>query len=124
MDLRPYICKQCGGQIDPATMRCEYCNTYHDDPALRRLTISTRVPGEYTIRAEVALDRYGIEYNPEGARDHALRELRNQIADGLLAYMKITTSTSFDPKWMANTEIIRGEVRVVDPSFTPSFGRY
>lgn len=81
-------------------------------------------PGECVIRAEVAINRYDMADNPEGARDYALRELRNQIADGLLGFMKITTSSGYDPRWMVGTEIIRGEVRVVDPSFSPSFGRY
>lgn len=124
MDLRPYICKCCGGQINPATMLCEYCGTYHDDPALRRLTITTKVPGEHTLRCQVAINREDMLYNPEGTRDYALRELREQIADGLLAYMKITTSTDHSACWMESTEIIRGEVRVVDPNFSPSFGRY
>ena len=74
-------------------------------------------PGESVIRAEVALDKSGILHNPEGARDYALCELRNQIADGLLGYMKLTTSDSYDPLYCGRAEIIRGEVRVIDPMF-------
>lgn len=51
MDLRPYICKQCGGQIDPATMRCRHCDTEYYDPHLRRVTISAVQPGEARLRA-------------------------------------------------------------------------
>jgi hypothetical protein len=41
--------------------------------------------------------------------------MREQIADGLLAYMKMQTSECYDP--MNCCQIIRGEVRVVDPTF-------
>jgi hypothetical protein len=58
-----------------------------------------------------------MKQDPERARDYSLRELRNQLADGLLAYMKITTCTDFSAKYFEQTEIIRGEVRVVDPTF-------
>ena len=124
MDLRPYICKQCGATINPATMKCEYCGTHYEDERFRRVTISTKVPGEHTIAANVHIDYDCMCESPEGARDYALRELRNQIADALLAYMKIETYDDFDIEFHRRTQIIRGEVRVVDPSFSPSFGRY
>ena len=117
MDLRPYVCKQCGGTIHPGTFKCEYCGTPYEDHNLRRITISQRVPGEATIRAEVRISRYGKEQAPVATRDYVLRELREQIADGLLAYMKITTSTDYSAKYLEQTEIIRGEVRVVEPAF-------
>lgn len=117
MDLRPYICKQCGAAISPATLKCEYCGTPYKDKSLSRIVITPGVPGEARLRAEVRIDRYSMERNPERARDYALKELRNQLADGLLAYMKITTSTDFSAKYFEQTEIIRGEVRVVDPMF-------
>lgn len=117
MDLRPYICKQCGGQIDPATMRCRHCDTEYYDPHLRRVTISAVQPGEARLRAEVRIDYENMMRYPESARDYALRELRNQIADGLLAYMKITTCEDFGIDFNSRKEIIRGEVRVIDPMF-------
>jgi hypothetical protein len=53
-------------------------------------------------------------YDPERARDYTLNQLREQIADGLLGFMKITTSHDL----CEQAEIIRGEVRVVDPTFS------
>lgn len=113
MDLRPYICKQCGGTIKPATMRCEYCGTQYEGDSLKRLVITTRAPGQAKIRAEVMIDTEIMREAPEYARDYALRALRNQIADGLLAYMRVTT----DRDYRNMTEIIRGEVRVIEPEF-------
>ena len=92
MELKPYICQCCGGRINVAKMKCEYCDTQYEDPSLKRLVIRTVRPGETTIRAEIAIDRWGLAHNPEGARDYALHELRNQIADGLLGFMKLATT--------------------------------
>jgi hypothetical protein len=108
MDLRPYICNQCGGPINVAKMRCEHCGTEYYDKSLSHITISAARPGEATIRAEVRIDAESMRYDPERARDYTLRELRNQIADGLLAYMRVQTCTDFNPRYMGSTEIIRG----------------
>lgn len=117
MDLKPYICKCCGGRINVAKMRCDYCGTQYEDASLKRITIQTVSPGTNVIRAEVAISKECMLHSPEGARDYALCELRNQIADGLLGFMKIATSENF----MDHTEIIRGEVRVVDPMFSDRY---
>lgn len=121
MELKPYICKCCGGRINVAKMRCEYCDTPYEDSSLKRIKIETVSPGQHTIRAQVALSYDHMLHSPEGARDYALRELRNQLAEGLLGFMKIQTAENLDPKYLERTEIIRGEVRVIDPMFNDSF---
>jgi hypothetical protein len=118
MDLRPYICERCGGTVNPATLKCEYCGTPYKDESLKHITITQQVPGQHTIRAEVRVEREFMQYDPERARDFTLSKLREQIADGLLGFMKITTSNDYG--WEDHTEIIRGEVKVIDPTF----GRY
>lgn len=117
MDLKPYICKCCGGRINLSKMRCEYCDTPYRDESIKRIQITEVRPGEHRIAAQVEVGIDHMTYNPEGARDYALRELRNQLADGLLGYMKIQTCESYDPKYFGRTEIIRGEVKVIDPVF-------
>ena len=121
MELNPYICKCCGGRINIAKMRCEYCDTSYEDTSLKRIKIESVRPGQHTIRAEVIITHDHMLDNPEGARDYALRELRNQLADGLLGFMKIRTAESFSPKYFERTEVIRGEVRVIDPMFEDSW---
>lgn len=121
MKLTPYICPQCNGRINLSKMQCEYCGTPFKDDSLKRITIAQVRPGEHAIRTEVALEIDHMAYNPEGARDYALQELRKQLADGLLGYMKLTTCETFDPKYFGRTEIIRGEVRVIDPIFEDSW---
>lgn len=114
MELTPYICECCGGRIDISTMKCPYCDTQYYHPSLERVNVVRVEPGVHSLKAEVRIDRELMLYaNPEAIRDYALDELKQHVADGLLAYMKI--STCKDP--MCCAEIIRGEVRVVDPTF-------
>lgn len=117
MDLKPYICECCGGRINVAKMKCEYCGTIYENESLKRITIQTVNARTAVIRAEVAIPKDRMMHNPEGARDYTLRELRNQLADGLLGFIKIATSEDF----MSDTEVIRGEVRVVDPMFSDRY---
>lgn len=117
MELKPYICKCCGGRINVVKMRCEYCGTDYEDNSLKRIKFETVRPGQHTIRTQIELDMNKMGRNPEAARDYALRALRDQLADGLLGFMNIQTSESFDPRYLGRTQIIRGEVRVIDPSF-------
>ena len=116
MDLKPYVCKCCGGRVNVAKMLCEYCGTQYHDDSLKRIVISAVKPGEAKLRAEVRIDYDHMLADPESARDYALGELRRQLADGLLAYMKIETCKDFGMDF-SRKEIIRGEVRVIDPMF-------
>lgn len=113
MELQPYICKCCNGRINVAKMECEYCGTPYQDASLKHVKFSVVRPGVNRLAASVRINREDIMYNPEGARDYALRELRQQLADGLLAFMKFTTEVDY----REHVECIRGEVRVVDPTF-------
>lgn len=113
MDLRPYICKQCNGTVNPATLKCEYCGTRYESDSLKRIVISSKIPGQTKISAEVVIDTEVMRDAPERMRDYALHELRDQLADGLLAYMRVTTNHDYRNM----TEIIRGEVRVLEPDF-------
>lgn len=117
MDLKPYICECCGGRIDLTKMKCEYCDTPYRNESLKDIRFIQVRPGEHTIRAEVAVNYDDMKFDPEGVRNYTLHELRNQLADGLLDFMKIETSEGYDRGLFERTQIIRGEVRVVDPVF-------
>lgn len=112
MNLTPYICTQCGGKIDVSRMQCEYCGTQYKNDDLRKVKFEVVRPGVNRIVAQVSVP-HEVLRDPEMARDYTLTELRNQLADGILAYMKIDARN--DPCTLS--QIIRGEVRVVDPGF-------
>ena len=114
-EVRKLTCENCGGAIDWASMKCPYCGTQyerkHDGITLNYVV---NRPGVHTFRAECRVDRCMVANDPERATRYALDKLRHEMADGLLAYMKIATSKDF----LDNSEIIRGEIRVIDPEFT------
>lgn len=114
-EVKPLVCQNCGGRIDRSTMKCPYCDTQYErkyeglpvnfvveKPGVHRIAAMVRIPDKVSLR------------DPERATQYAMERLRQGIADGLLAYMKIRTE--LDP--MSFCQIIRGEVRVVEPTFT------
>ena len=113
-EAKPMKCQNCGANINRRTMQCDYCGTEYESPN-ERLKIVVDRPGVHTIRCETRVDMDHMRYSPEGAREYVLQDMRQQIADGLLAYMKFATSESYEP--LNCCQIIRGEVRVIDPSF-------
>lgn len=115
LELKPLTCQNCGGTIERSTMKCPYCGTqyarYHDAVTINYLVDR---PGEHRLSAEVRVPRELAVNDPERATRYALDRLRHEVADGLLAYMKITTSKDL----YGMSEIIRGEIKVLDPTFT------
>ena len=114
-ELKPLVCEKCGGSIDRKTMRCPYCDTayaYDNNGVQVRFTVER--PGTHIIKAQAKVSREMVDYEPERATAYVLDKMRHQVADGLLAFMKISTMS--DPYEMC--EVIRGEVRVIDPTFT------
>ena len=109
---KPLVCENCGGPIERRTMRCPYCGTQYTswDGAMK---IEVHEVGVHTLRCQVQVARVYTHNDPERAAQYALGRMREQIADGLLAYMKM--STTDDPR--QNCQIIRGEVRVIIPEF-------
>lgn len=114
-EVRKLTCENCGGAIDRASMKCPYCGTQYERKR-DGITVNYVMnrPGVHTLRAEIRMNYVMVANDPEGATKYALDRLRHEVADGLLAYMKISTSKDFCDM----SEIIRGEVRVIDPTFT------
>lgn len=114
-ELKPLVCEKCGGAIDRRTMKCPYCDTQYEHKN-NGVTVQYVVdrPGVHTLRACVRVDNFRLHRDPELATEYTINKLRQEIADGLLAYMKISTEKDF----LNQCEIIRGEIRVVDPAFS------
>lgn len=117
IEMKPLVCQNCGAAINRRTMRCDYCGTQYERQR-EQSTVQFLVerPGTHRICATVRLADEMARHNPEAATRYALDGLRREVADGLLAYMKISTTKDFDP--LNQCQIIRGEVRVIDPTFT------
>ena len=114
-ELKAMVCQNCGATIDRRSMKCEYCGTQYEreyDGAQVRFVMDR--PGVHTICAEAMVDEMIVgSIPPEAMERHIMNKLRNSIADGLLEYLKMEVKV--DP--MHFCRIIRGEVRVLDPSW-------
>lgn len=114
-ELKPLVCKNCGGLIDRKTMQCPYCGTqYKHEYEETVIRFVPERPGVHRLGACVELpDELSVK-DPEAATKYAMNRLRQGIADGLLEYLKL--ETEYNP--YKRTQIIRGEVRVIDPTFS------
>ena len=116
LELRELKCKNCGANIDRTSMKFPYCDTeYERKHRGTPINFVAEKPGVHKIRAMVKVADDMMLRSPERATKFALDRLRQGIADGLLDYMKLCTTTERDPMQMC--QIIRAEVRVLDPRF-------
>lgn len=117
--IRPKVCPNCGGRIDLATYRCQYCDTqfYRDDeedlveygydnnfhPAL--------VDGDYaTVATQIQMREEDIlRFEQDVAfRNQVAEELAANLANALIRYMYFNITDSVDD----NEKGIRGYLKV------------
>lgn len=110
--LVPMICERCGGSINRRELRCEHCGTAYErinrNPAVQYIVDRS---GTHRIRTEVRISREMLVANPEGATKFTLDRMRQELADALLSYMKLTVAEDYEN----NAKVFRGEVKVVVP---------
>ena len=108
-------CKNCGAPLErtgPGRWRCEYCGSvYEVQSSLGEIQfIEAYRPEVQKLAAQVMLDRDALVYMPpEDLRKYTLGQLRQQLAEGIEAFMKVTSYE--DP--LGRGSVIRGEVRVI-----------
>lgn len=115
-ELIELTCKNCGGSLDPVTLKCEYCGTRYAKKEERGVThyIQTCPAKVQTVAAQVCVSEIMLHRAPaDEVSEFTMRELTHYLAEALAPYMKIETT-----KDLCNmTQIIRGSVRVVEPDF-------
>lgn len=112
--MKPYICTQCGGRINPAKMRCEYCGTQYEQKHDQIVRVETYQIQPVTLQASACYQKELVDLI--GAADIS-REICGQmaakIADELTKY--IDYQVQEDP--YTNSVIARGRVRVLPPGY-------
>ena len=110
--MKPYICPQCGGQVNRVKMICEYCGTQfrEEDNAIR---IVTYHPGVHTLGANVMIDREALEMQPQEAAEFAIKSMARSFAEGIAQYMDVKTSD--DP--INHTVKFYARLRVLDSGY-------
>lgn len=113
MKFEPYICPQCGGQIDRARMVCMHCGTQfkeHTDV----IKIVAERPGVHTLTATAALqDEVIAQLGAEKASEIALKEIARKMSNAIMPYLSVQTS---DKQLLSdNCMVVRGRLRILDP---------
>lgn len=116
MGLYELRCENCGGQLDPKTLKCPYCGSQYERENHGEQTIYIQ-----TCPAKLVPLRYQMEVptetlsriDPNYFSEHCMREMTHKLAEALVPYIKIETEK--DPFTMQ--QIIRGSVRIAEPDF-------
>ena len=117
--MKALICTQCGGRINPAKMRCEYCGTRYEQTGdltkPLRIIYSSEVKSQI-LQSQVMMDNQMI--NVVSDTDEIARiihsRITTQLAEAIEPYVEYTVQE--DP--MYRRQVIRGRVRVLPPGYS------
>lgn len=113
MDNKAYICQCCGGTINRATMKCEYCGTEYekiDDQV--RLRIETFQNPTITLASHVGISDEDMRVlGPEAASKLAMQKMCRQLSECLAPF--IDMSVEHDP--CTRIHHLAGHLKVVRP---------
>lgn len=110
--MKPYICTQCGGQVNRAKMICEYCGTMFREERneIRVVAYNQRV---HTLGANVIIPKEDAIRSPKEMSEYAIRRLAQEFADGIAQFMEV--STMDEPR--TNSVMFRARLRVLDSEY-------
>lgn len=113
MKVKKYECTQCGGNINPATMTCEYCGSkFKRDADDRPIFISKFDPKMDVLKAQVIIPNETVYYmGAKEASQVAMHELVDKITESISQYLDILVETDL----MHNTRILSGKLRIIRP---------
>lgn len=113
MNNKAYICQCCGGTINRATMKCEYCGTeYEKNNDQVHLRIETfRNPVE-TLACQVGItDEDMMALGPEAASKLAMQKMCRQLSECLVPF--IDMRVEHDP--CTRIHHLEGRLKIVRP---------
>lgn len=111
--LKPYICTQCGGRVNPETLTCEMCGTKFKQNK-EYMPLIVEQPGAHTLcmRQELRNEMIEVLGLKEASR-RAIEHMALEFADSIAPFMSI--KTEHDP--YRGSTVMRGTIRVLDPDY-------
>lgn len=113
-ELKPLICPNCGGKINAARMRCEYCGTQFkrdEGPVLR---IETVRPGVRTLEANVMIPEYYVNMlEGDEIRGIVRDQISRKLAEAVVPMLDLRVGHDFERM----EAIVRGRIRVLEPEY-------
>ncbi len=116
MGMIKYKCSCCGGNINRATMICEYCGTRYKEEYGNVMRIETFRNPVHTIKTQLAIDDYALRLSPKEYSEFAIRELVNQFAECIAPYMDI----HYSHEYITGIAALEAQIKIVQPSHKAS----
>lgn len=121
--MEKYICEQCGGSINPVTMKCEYCGTQYKSHNNQIIRVETFYNPVKTLNAGCRISKFDVEcIGADNAAKHITNRLSAMFAQEIQDIIQL--DALYDPERMEYN--IHGMLKVVIPEqkSTYPFDRY
>lgn len=114
--MKKYQCECCGGVVNPATLKCEYCGmAYRVDETFSQpilYKIETYTNPVNTFRACASIDPHDVKrFGPEYCSKHAIDILSSKLSEVLSQNMVIDSEVDLN----SGMYRVQGTVKVVRP---------
>lgn len=110
--MKPYICPQCGGQVNRTKMICEYCGTQFREE-YNEIRVVAYNPRVHTLGANVTVSKELVTLSPRETAELAIRRLSEEFASCIAQFMEVQTRD--EP--MTNEVLFRARLRVLDSGY-------
>ena len=113
--LKPYICTQCGGKVNRATLVCEMCGTqFKEDRSEEMVTrLAVTRPGVVTLGRTLRVDKFYLTHDPKALSEYAIKMMAREFAECIVPYLDVRVEDN--PSDFSY--IMRGRLRVVEPEY-------
>lgn len=117
-ELRALICQKCGASLNPRTLRCEYCGTYHEriGDGIGVMLTQIERPEVRVLRCKLAVDNYlamSGQVSDEQIGAYIRNGLIGRISEKLPEFMEIYSENDI----INNRQMITGQIRVLEPKY-------
>lgn len=111
-----YKCSCCGGNINRATMTCEYCGTQYKKEHENVVRVETFQNPVRTLACKRLLDREVLMTNPQEYSEFAIRSLAGQFAEAIAPYMYLESSLDYE----TGRIVMDAKIKIIEPVIKPS----
>lgn len=112
--MKAMICTQCGGRINPAKMRCEYCGTQYEQKHDKIVRVETYQVSPVTLQASVCFGKEDADFlGPAVMSRQICGRMASEIAEELVKYIEY----QIQEEPYTSSVIARGRVRVLPPDY-------
>lgn len=112
MTSKALICDCCGGTINRATMRCEYCETEYDRKDIPVAGIvEYRRPGEQHLRSTFSIDRRVLKEEGAPLMEYCLRNMADKMAEQLMPFCEF--DSMYEPEY--DRIMLSARLKVIEP---------